>query len=286
MTDKIVHRTKVKNDLKFYDENADNWWDENAKIYALYHLNKPRFEFFDRYATNWQGLKTLDVGCGGGFSCEFMAQRGAIVSGIDRSHKCIVAAQNHAVTSGFEIDYRQGFAENMPYDDNTFDVAICVDVLEHVADYKKVVSEVHRILKPGGLFFFDTINRTFSSQIVMIGLMENILQEIRRGVHDWEKFITPEELSLVMQDIGFGKIEIKGFDLFGEMGAILAEMHGFWEDFTRGKQVFPSVGIFKQVFQTIKYNLASYVDYKKSGLFKIKINEDTSIMYVGVGAKN
>ena len=115
-----------------------------------------------------------------------MASRGAIVSGIDRSDKCIVAAQNHAVTSGFEIDYRQGFAENMPYEDNTFDVVICVDVLEHVADYKKVVSEVHRILKPGGLFFFDTINRTFSSQIVMIGLMENTrIHRVRCSGGQW-----------------------------------------------------------------------------------------------------
>ncbi|MCU0538166.1 MAG: methyltransferase domain-containing protein [Hydrococcus sp. Prado102] len=85
-----------KNDLQFYELNADKWWDENAKIYALYHLNKPRFEFFDRYVSNWQGLKALDVGCGGGFSCEFMAKRGVIVSGIDRSQKCIEAARKHS----------------------------------------------------------------------------------------------------------------------------------------------------------------------------------------------
>ncbi|NJS09075.1 MAG: 3-demethylubiquinone-9 3-O-methyltransferase [Microcoleus sp. CSU_2_2] len=278
-------KNEVKNDLAFYDENADNWWDENAKIYALYHLNKPRFEFFDRHATNWQGLKTLDVGCGGGFSCEFMAERGAVVSGIDRSQKCVEAARNHAATSGFEIDYRQGFAENMPYADNTFDAVICVDVLEHVADYKKVVSEVHRILKPGGLFFFDTINRTFSSQFVMIWLMENILQEIKRGVHDWEKFITPEELSLVMRDIGFSNVEIKGFDMFGEMGALLAEMQSFWKNLMTGKQLFPSSAVFKQVSQTLTSNFANYIDYKRSGLFKIQINQDSSIMYVGVGEK-
>ena len=200
----------------------------------------------------------IDFDCGGGFSCEFMAERGAVVSGIDRSDKCIVAAQNHAVTSGFEIDYRQGFAENMPYADNSFD----------------------------GMFFFDTINRTFSSQVVMIGLMENILQEIKRGVHDWEKFITPEELSVVMRDTGFGNIEIKGFDMFGEMGAILSEMHGFWGNFTSGKQLFPSGEVFKQAAQLLTVNFANYIDYKKSGLFKIKINEDKSIMYVGVGAKN
>jgi 2-polyprenyl-6-hydroxyphenyl methylase/3-demethylubiquinone-9 3-methyltransferase len=279
-------KTEVKNDLEFYDENADNWWDETSKIYALYHLNKPRFEFFDRHATNWQGLKTLDVGCGGGFSCEFMAERGAIVSGIDQSEKCVKAARNHAVISGFEIDYRQGFAENMPYDDHTFDVVICVDVLEHVADYKQVVSEVHRILKPGGLFFFDTINRTFSSQVVMIGMMENILQEIKRGVHDWDKFITPEELSLVMRDTGFGNIEIKGFDMFGEMGALLTEFNSFWENLMGGKQLFPDAAVLKQASQTLTSNIANYVDYKKSGLFKIQINEDSSIMYVGVGVKN
>ena len=279
-------KTEVKNDLEFYDENADNWWDEKSKIYALYHLNKPRFEFFDRHATNWQGLKTLDVGCGGGFSCEFMAERGAIVSGIDQSEKCVQAAKNHAIVSDFKIDYRQGLAENMPYNDNTFDVVICVDVLEHVADYKQVVSEVHRILKPGGLFFFDTINRTFSSQVVMIGLMENILQEIRRGVHDWDKFITPEELSVVMGDTGFGNIEIKGFDMFGEIGALLAQMNGFWGNLMGGKQLFPDADVMKQVSQTLTSNFGNYVDYKKSGLFKIKINEDTSIMYVGVGAKN
>lgn len=279
-------KTEVKNDLKFYDENADNWWDEKSKIYALYHLNKPRFEFFDRHATNWQGLKTLDVGCGGGFSCEFMAERGAIVSGIDQSQKCVQTAKNHALISGFKIDYRQGLAENMPYDDNTFDVVICVDVLEHVADYKQVVSEVHRILKPGGLFFFDTINRTFSSQVVMIGLMENILQEIRRGVHDWDKFITPQELSVVMGNTGFGNIEIKGFDMFGKMGALLTECNRFWANLMGGKQLFPDASVIKQASQTLTSNFGNYVDYKKSGLFKIQINEDTSIMYVGVGVKN
>jgi len=67
------------NDLAFYDLSADQWWSETAKIYALHHLNAPRFEYFDRYISNWQGLSVLDVGCGGGFSCEFLAQRGAIV---------------------------------------------------------------------------------------------------------------------------------------------------------------------------------------------------------------
>ena len=171
-----------KNDLDFYDLSAENWWKTEEKIYALYHLNQPRFDFFDRYITNWQGLKALDVGCGGGFSCEFMAKRGVVVSGIDQSAKCIKTAQEHAKFCNIEIDYQPGFAENIPYYDNTFDVVICVDVLEHVADLHKTILEIYRVLKPQGFFFFDTINRNFRSRLVMIWLLEYLLREIPQGI--------------------------------------------------------------------------------------------------------
>jgi 2-polyprenyl-6-hydroxyphenyl methylase/3-demethylubiquinone-9 3-methyltransferase len=241
-----------KNDLEFYDRNAENWWNEEAKIYALYHLNQPRFEFFDRHISSWTGLNVLDVGCGGGFSCEFVAARGAIVSGLDQSQKCITAAQIHAQKSGFEIDYRCGVAESMPYADHTFDVVISVDVLEHVESVPDVLAEVHRILKPNGIFFFDTINRNFKSRLVMIWLMENILGEIQKGVHDWNKFITPEELTELLENNNFRDIDIKGFDLFSE---------------------------------ALKLNLASYLEYRKTGIPKIMINDDTSINYIGKAVK-
>jgi 2-polyprenyl-6-hydroxyphenyl methylase / 3-demethylubiquinone-9 3-methyltransferase len=241
-----------KNDLEFYDLNADNWWNKHEKIYTLYYLNKPRFEFFDRYVSSWQGLKALDVGCGGGFSCEFMARRGTLVSGIDQSLKCIQAAKAHADISGFKIDYQQAIAEEIPYRDGTFDVVVCVDVLEHVENVKQVLSEIYRILKPNGLFFFDTINRNFKSKFVMIWMLENILGEIKRGVHDWNKFIKPEELTNWLQDAGFQDIKIKGFDIFGE---------------------------------ALKFNLYPYANYKKTGILQVKINDDTSIMYIGKAVK-
>jgi 2-polyprenyl-6-hydroxyphenyl methylase/3-demethylubiquinone-9 3-methyltransferase len=241
-----------KNDLSFYDLSAENWWNSDEKIYALYHLNQPRFEFFDRYVSNWQGLKALDVGCGGGFSCEFMAQRGVLVSGIDQSAKCIAAAQEHAISKNFKIDYQQAFAENIPYGNNTFDVVICVDVLEHVADVDKTVSEIYRVLKPNGLFFFDTINRNFRSKLVMIWLLENLLKEIPKGIHDWNKFIQPGEITKVMHNNGFINIEIKGLDLFGD---------------------------------TLYLNILSYLRYKKTGGFQGKISNNTSLMYVGKAVK-
>jgi 2-polyprenyl-6-hydroxyphenyl methylase/3-demethylubiquinone-9 3-methyltransferase len=241
-----------KNDLEFYDLSAANWWGTNEKIYALYHLNHPRFDFFGRYVSSWQGLKALDVGCGGGFSCEFMAELGAVVSGIDQSAKCIESAQEHADSSGLKIDYRCGFSEKLLYEDNTFDIVICVDVLEHIADLDKTIIEIHRVLKPQGLFFFDTINRNLKSKFVMIWIMENILREIPRGVHDWKKFIKPNELTTLMHKTGFADIEIKGFDIFSE---------------------------------GLKLNFANYGEYKKTGIVKVKINDDTSIMYIGKAVK-
>ena len=244
---------RQRNDLEFYDRVADQWWNETAKIYALYHLNLPRFQYFDRYITNWQGIKVLDVGCGGGFTCEFLAARGAIVSGIDRAKKCIVKAREHAAQYSLTIDYEHGVAENLPYENSSFDAVICVDVLEHVGDLKQTISEISRILKPGGFFGFDTINRTFKSKLVMIWLLEDILQEIPQGIHDWEKFIKPEEVKQLMHENGFGNFDIQGFNVFGT--GILAK-------------------------------IAAYMHYKKTGSFQVNINEDLSVMYIGKAQKN
>ena len=241
-----------KNNLEFYDLYADRWWNPKEKVYTLNHINKPRFEFFDRYVSNWQGLKVLDVGCGGGFSSEFMAAKGVVVSGIDQSAKCIQAAQKHAESNGFKIDYRQAVAEKIPYGNATFDAVVCVDVLEHVDNVEQVILEVYRVLKPNGLFLFDTINRTFKSRLVMIWLLENILMQIDRGVHDWNKFIQPEELTQWLHAAGFKNIDIKGFDIFGE---------------------------------GLKLNLFYYLDYWKTGELPVTINDETSINYIGKAVK-
>jgi 2-polyprenyl-6-hydroxyphenyl methylase/3-demethylubiquinone-9 3-methyltransferase len=241
-----------KNDLKFYDLSAENWWSPQAKIFALYHLNQPRFEFFDRYVKNWQDLKVLDVGCGGGFTCEFMAQKGAVVSGIDQSQKCIIKAQEHAKNSRFKINYLQGLAEDIPFSNSTFDIVTCVDVLEHVSDLNQTVLEIYRVLKPNGLFLFDTINRNFKSRVIMIWLLENLLKEIPQGVHDWHKFIQPKELQEVMENRGFADTSIKGFDLFGN---------------------------------NLSENIQSYFRYRRTGGFQAKITNNTDLMYIGKAVK-
>ncbi|NES76289.1 MULTISPECIES: bifunctional 2-polyprenyl-6-hydroxyphenol methylase/3-demethylubiquinol 3-O-methyltransferase UbiG [Okeania] len=272
-----------KNDLEFYDLSANQWWDKNAKIYALYYLNQPRFKFFDRYVPHWQGLKVLDVGCGGGFSCEFMAKRGAIIYGIDSSAKCIEVAQKHSGENSLDINYKIGIAESLPYENNTFDVVICVDVLEHVSDYRQVVSEIYRVLKPGGIFLYDTINRNFQSRFMMIWLMENLLRLIPQGVHNWDKFILPEELKELMLSLDFVEVEMKGFDLFGEIGFVLGELNTLRKNlkFDKSLQIF-----IRKLIQVWKTNFINYQLYRKTGSFQININDDMSIMYIGKALKN
>jgi len=247
-----VTKVMPKNDLEFYDRSAAQWWEESAKIYALHHLNPPRFQFFSRYVPHWQGLRVLDVGCGGGFSCEYMARMGAIATGIDQSRPCIEAAQRHAQANGFAIDYQTGHAEALPYCDASFDAVVCVDVLEHVADVRQTLAELSRVLKPCGIFLFDTINRTRRSRMLMIWLLEHLLREIPQGIHDWHKFIQPQELTTWMGDVGLGQIEIQGFNLLGD---------------------------------SVMENWANYWHYQKKREFRVTISGNTSVMYIGKAIK-
>lgn len=250
----------IKNDLEYYNLNADKWWKEDEVLYLPDHLNKSRFEFFNSYVPNWKGLKVLDVGCGGGLACEFLAKRGANVFGIDLSFTSIKAAQEHAQKSDLLIDYKWGTAEDLPYEENTFDAVVCFDVLEHIADLEKVISEAYRVLKRNGMFLFDTINRTFKSKVIMIWLLEDILKQIPRGLHDWNKFIKPDELIDLMETTGFKNIEIKGFDL------------------TDGTN-----------FKTLRDMVFKGLNNRRNGdtteLFKIQINDDTSVCYIGKAVK-
>ena len=205
-----------RNNLSYYDQWANQWWNQSATIAPLNRLNPLRFQFFDQHIPSWQGLKVLDVGCGGGFTCEFLAERGAQVTGVDQSAACIAAASAHAADMDYLIKYQQSEAEQLPFADHSFDVVTCVDVLEHVDDVKETVAQISRVLKPGGRFCFDTINRTWQSRLVMIWLLENTLRQIPCGVHDWHKFITPAELTERLKQQEMEGVAIAGFDLFGK----------------------------------------------------------------------
>ena len=141
----------MRNDLTIYDKVADRWWSDDIRwVRTLKNLVPGRLKWFDRQI-DWQGKAVLDLGCAGGFMAEALAARGAHVTGIDPAADAIDAARAHARATGLRIGYDVGVGEALPYDDSSFDAIVCVDVLEHVADLNKVLSEVARTLRPGGV---------------------------------------------------------------------------------------------------------------------------------------
>lgn len=200
----------TRNDLTIYDSNAHHWWDGSQRwLRTLQNIVPARLSYFDQF-TRWQGAQVLDLGCGGGFMSEALARRGAIVTAFDPAGKAIIAAMDHAKAQGLSIDYREASGEKLPLADGSMDIVVCVDVLEHVEDMGKVLSEIGRVLKPGGLFFFDTINRNWLTAFVMVFLGERVLRIVPRGTHDHPKFIRPQELAAMLEKQGFSKPDFAG----------------------------------------------------------------------------
>ncbi len=192
----------MRNDLTIYDKVADRWWSDDVRwVRTLKNLVPGRLAWFDRHI-DWRGKAVLDLGCAGGFMAEALAQRGAQVTGIDPAADAIDAARAHAREGGLRIGYDVGMGEALPYDTASFDAVVCVDVLEHVADLTKVLAEVARTLRPGGLFLFDTINRNPLARLATITIAEDVLRLLPRGTHDPAMFIKPAELRAAMQGAG------------------------------------------------------------------------------------
>jgi 2-polyprenyl-6-hydroxyphenyl methylase/3-demethylubiquinone-9 3-methyltransferase len=131
---------------------------------------------------------------------EALARRGAQVIGIDPSTDILTVARAHATSQGLNIIYREGVGEAIPLPNDSVDRVVCMDVLEHVQDVGKVIAEVRRVLRPGGIFFFDTINRNWLSRFMVVTLVEDVLRIIPRGAHDPAKFIRPEELKKYLDE--------------------------------------------------------------------------------------
>ena len=210
-------------DNKLYDRLADTWWAERGILHHMRTVfNPPRFGYFRRVLIdilriNPSGLKALDVGCGGGLLAEEFARLGFSVTGIDPSEPSIAAARKHAAAAGLDIAYRPGAGESLPFADASFDLAYCCDVLEHVDDLARVVSETARVIKPGGIYCFDTINRTLRSKYLAVKLAQDWpwTNFLPAGLHAWEKFIKPRELGLLLASHGLETKEMTGVQARG-----------------------------------------------------------------------
>ncbi len=192
----------MRNDLTIYDTVAQQWWsDEIRWVRTLRAMVPGRLGWMDRQI-DWAGKRVLDLGCAGGFMAEALAERGATVTGIDPAADAVAAARAHAEAGGLSIRYDVGVGEALPYADAAFDAVVCVDVLEHVADLPRVLAEVARVLRPGGCFLFDTINRNPLARVATITMAEDILRLLPRGTHDPALFIKPAELRAGLETAG------------------------------------------------------------------------------------
>ena len=190
-----------------FSELAHRWWDPTSEFKPLHQINPLRLDWIERLLGSGgvRGKRVLDVGCGGGILAEAMARRGAAhVLGIDLAVKPLKVAQLHALEAGIEnIEYREVAIEALAAaEPASFDVATCMEMLEHVPDPASVVRACAALVKPGGQLFFSTINRNVKSFLFAIVGAEHVLKLLPKGTHEYAKFIRPSELAQACRDAG------------------------------------------------------------------------------------
>ena len=189
---------------------ADRWWDPTGDFKPLHVINPLRANYINEKSP-LNGLKALDVGCGGGLLAEALHDRGAEVTAIDVTQANIEVAKLHALNRGLAIDYRvitaEELAESQP---ESFDVVACLEVIEHVPDPGQLIAACSKLLKPGGQMFLSTLNRNPRSFITAIVGAEYIFNVLPKGTHEWSKFIKPAELEKYMRQAQVSLLESKG----------------------------------------------------------------------------
>jgi 2-polyprenyl-6-hydroxyphenyl methylase/3-demethylubiquinone-9 3-methyltransferase len=252
-------------DNQLYDRLSNTWWDDGFLTILKTSLNPVRFGYMrrilvDELQRDPNGLRVLDVGCGGGLLAEEFAQLGCAVTGVDPSTKSLEVARAHATQTGLDIDYREAAGESLPFADGEFPVIYCCDVLEHVNDVGRTIGEISRVLEPGGVFLYDTINRTLPAKLVMIKLAQDwsATAWAEPDLHDYDMFIKPSELDIHLALAGLKKQEQVGFAATNPFAAL----KGMW-DRAHGK-----------------------IDYRQLGeRLRMKESRDTTATYGGYALK-
>jgi 2-polyprenyl-6-hydroxyphenyl methylase/3-demethylubiquinone-9 3-methyltransferase len=216
---------------------SGQWWDQRGPMAALHKFNPVRLAYIrDRVAghfgrdpkrlDSFAGLRMLDIGCGGGILSEPLARLGAAVLGADPSDSNIAVAQHHAAQSGLTIDYRNTSAEALAETGEAFDVVLAMEVVEHVTDVGLFVDVAASMVKPGGLMFVATLNRTAKSFALAIVGAEYILRWLPRGTHQWDKFVTPNELEIAIEQSGLYLADETGviYNLFADRWQLSTDM--------------------------------------------------------------
>lgn len=221
----------VQSEAEHFGSLAADWWDPKGSSAMLHRLNPVRLRYIrEAIDHHWgiddterrplAGRSGLDVGCGAGLLAEPLARLGASVTGVDAAPENIAAARDHAAGQGLDIDYRSGelAALNLP----RFDLVICMEVIEHVADPRAFVAALADRLAPGGLMVLSTPNRTAASKLLLVEAAER-LGQVPRGTHDWDKFVTPDELTAMLEDAGLAVTDLRGLMPMPGRGFVLGD---------------------------------------------------------------
>jgi 2-polyprenyl-6-hydroxyphenyl methylase/3-demethylubiquinone-9 3-methyltransferase len=234
-------------DVERFERLGEDWWDPKGPMQALHKLNPVRVAWVrDRIGSHFPtleggrrdirktsplvGLSVLDIGCGGGILCEPLARLGANVVGIDPAPGNIGIARGHAAAGGLSIDYRATTAEDLAATGAHFDAVLAMEVIEHVTDVPGFVKTACAMVRPAsaerpaGLFFAATLNRTLKSFALAIVGAEYVLRWVPKGTHQWEKFVTPSELTQAM--------EAGGVEAIGRTGIVYHPLIDEWRSAT------------------------------------------------------
>ncbi len=196
-------------EVEKFSAMAAEWWNPKGKFGVLHKFNPVRLDYLrshiirhfglnDNERTPFEGLSLLDIGCGGGLLCEPMARLGADVTGIDPAEKNIKTASVHADEQALDIQYRAMTAEDLAQEGRQFDIILNMEVVEHVADVELFMTPCAGLVKPGGIMFVATLNRTLKAWGLAIIGAEYVLGWLPKGTHQWEKFVTPQELTAAL----------------------------------------------------------------------------------------
>lgn len=197
-------------ELDKFSQLAHRWWDPNSEFKPLHDINPLRLDWIDGHA-GLTGKKVLDIGCGGGLLSEGMADKGAIVSGIDLSDKALGVARLHLLESGRSVDYRKISAEELAAEQPaSYDVVTCMEMLEHVPNPASTIAACAALVKPGGHVFFSTINRNPKAYLFAVLGAEYVLKLLPKGTHEYAKFIKPSELARWAKSVGLEPDELIG----------------------------------------------------------------------------
>jgi 2-polyprenyl-6-hydroxyphenyl methylase/3-demethylubiquinone-9 3-methyltransferase len=219
-------------EVERFSRHAKDWWDARGPMAALHKFNPVRLAYIrDKAAERFgrdakkldclAGLRMLDIGCGGGLLSEPLARLGAQMVGADPSGENIAVANAHAQESGITVDYRATTAEDLAAAKERFDVVLAMEVVEHVTDFNGFVATCASMVKPGGLMIAATLNRTLKSFALAIVGAEYVLRWLPRGTHQWDKFVTPDELERAF--------EHAGLRVTGERGVIYNPFADRWQ---------------------------------------------------------